>query len=119
MSRATSRSERFAALALAWTAAGVALAEEPASKPSPGQQAQKTSLERAPAHFFVREFRLVLLERLAEVILDPHQGVQPRHRLLKDETEIGAAQPAEIARRHRHEVAALVQHLAVRTRALR
>src|ERR1700756_5248341 len=54
MSRATSRSERFAALALAWTAAGVALAEEPASKPSPGQQAQKTSLERAPAHWLER-----------------------------------------------------------------
>jgi sigma-E factor negative regulatory protein RseB len=55
MSRATSRSERFAALALAWTAAGVALAEEPASKASAAQPpAQKTSLEQAPAHWLER-----------------------------------------------------------------
>src|ERR1700756_4037618 len=55
MSRATSRSERFAALALAWTAAGVALAEEPALKAAPAQpQTQKTSPGQAPAHWLER-----------------------------------------------------------------
>ena len=55
MSRSTCRSERLAALALACTAAGVALAEEPAQTPSSGQpQAQKTSLEQAPAHWLER-----------------------------------------------------------------
>ncbi len=50
MSRATCRSEHLVALALAWSAAGVALAEEPAQKAAPGQApAQKTSLEQAPA----------------------------------------------------------------------
>ena len=60
----------------------------------------------------------MLLERLLEVILDPHQRIQPRHRLLEDEPKVGTAQPAQVARRHGHEVAAVVQHLAVRARSL-
>ena len=65
------------------------------------------------------ELRLVLLQRLAEVVLDPEQRVQPRHRLLEDEAELRAAEPAQLARRHRHEVPAAVEHLTVGRRPLR
>jgi sigma-E factor negative regulatory protein RseB len=55
MSRPTFRNEHFAALALACTAAGAALAEEPAGKTAPAQpQPQKTSLEQAPAGWLER-----------------------------------------------------------------
>ena len=44
----------------------------------------------------VVELRLVLLEGLAEVVLDAHERVQPRHRLLEDEPEVGPAEPAQL-----------------------
>jgi hypothetical protein len=37
---------------------------------------------------------LVLIERLPEVVLDPHERIEPRHRLLEDEPEVGATKPA-------------------------
>ena len=66
----------------------------------------------------VGQLRLVLLERLAEVILDPHQRVQPCHRLLEDQPELGPAEPPELLRREPDEVAPAVEHLAVRGGAL-
>ncbi len=56
-----------------------------------------------------RQLRLVLLERLREVLLDPHQRIQPRHRLLEDQAELGPAQPPQLGRRQPDEVAALVE----------
>src|SRR5262249_53342297 len=70
-------------------------------------------VERTAADVLVGELRLVLLERLAEVILDPHEGIESRHRLLEDETEVRAAHPPELPGRDADEVPALVEHLAV------
>ena len=43
-----------------------------------------------------RQLRLVLLERLLEVLGDPHQRIQPCHRLLEDQAELRAAEAAEV-----------------------
>ena len=56
-------------------------------------------LERPRAHLSVGQLGLVLLEGLAEVILDPHQRVEARHRLLEDQAEVGAPQAPELLRR--------------------
>ncbi len=76
-------------------------------------------LERALPNLTVAESGLVLLERLAEVILDPHERVQTRHRLLEDEPELRPAVVAQLLRRHREEVLPAVLHLAVRRCTLR
>ncbi len=49
-------------------------------------------LQRALAYLAVAETRFVLLERLLEVILDPHERIQPRHRLLEDQPEVRSPQ---------------------------
>ena len=70
-------------------------------------------LERALAYLLFGEARFVLLERLAEVILDAHERVQPRHGLLEDEAEVRPAQAPELLRRHAHEIPATVEDLPV------
>ena len=76
-------------------------------------------LERAFPNLTTTQARLVLLERLAEVVLDPHERVQARHRLLEDESELRPAISPQLLRRHREEVLASVLHLAVRGCTLR
>ena len=61
----------------------------------------------------------MLLERLPEVILDPHQRVQPGHRLLEDQPEVGTAEPTQLPVGHADEVPAAVDHLAVGDRSVR
>ena len=67
------------------------LAEARRRDPHPAER-----LERPPPHLCVLQLRLVALERLGEVILDPQQRVEARHRLLEDQPEVGPAQPAEL-----------------------
>ena len=46
-------------------------------------------LERAPADLVVGDVRLVGVQRLGEVVRDPHERVEPGHRLLEDEADRG------------------------------
>jgi hypothetical protein len=69
-------------------------------------------LQRPLANLAVAEIGLVLFERLAKVVLDPHQRVQPRHRLLEDQAELGTAQSRELLRGHPDQIPAAVEHLA-------
>jgi hypothetical protein len=70
-------------------------------------------LQRAGADLALGQVRLVLLERLLEVVLDPLERVEARHRLLEDQAELRAAHPAELLRRQPDEVPAAVEHLPV------
>jgi hypothetical protein len=70
-------------------------------------------LERASPNLRIRQARLVLLERLLEVIRDAQERIQPRHGFLKDETELRPAQLAEFGGRELDEVAAVEIDLAV------
>ena len=42
------------------------------------------------------------------MILDPHERVEPRHRLLEDEADLRPAEPAHVALAETDQVAALV-----------
>jgi hypothetical protein len=46
------------------------------------------------------------------VILDPHERVEPRHRLLEDEADLGSAEPTHLAVAEPDQVAALIPDLA-------
>ena len=46
-------------------------------------------VQRAAPHLGLGQLRLVRRERLAEVVLDPHQRVEPGHRLLEDQPDSG------------------------------
>ena len=89
------------------------LAEPGRRDPHPAE-----GLERAPLDLGVGEVRLVLLERLAEVVGDSQQRIQPRHRLLEDQPELRAAHPTHRLRWHRDEIPSVVEHLTVGTGAV-
>ena len=69
-------------------------------------------LERALLDLRVPQVALVRLQRLPEVVLDPHQRVEPRHRLLEDEADLRAPEPPYLPLAEPDEVAALVADLA-------
>ena len=70
-------------------------------------------LERSPTDLVVLHARLVLLERLREVLFDSHERIQPRHRLLEDQPQIRPAEPAQLAIGQADEIAPSVEDLAV------
>src|SRR3954447_5933165 len=76
-------------------------------------------LKRAAADLAVAHLRFVLLQRLLEVVLDPHQRIETRHRLLEDEAEVGPTKLAELLRGHADEVPAAIDDRAVGFCALR
>src|SRR6185295_18923694 len=90
-----------------------------AAKPGRRDAHAAQRLERAVPDFRLRQLGLVRPQRLAEVILDPHERVEPRHRLLEDQPDLRAAELAQPPPREAGDVLALDAHLAVHDRAVR
>ena len=51
------------------------------------------------------------------MLLDAHQGIEPRHRLLEDHPEVGSAEPAQLSIAQADEVSIAIQDLSVGRRA--
>jgi hypothetical protein len=69
-------------------------------------------LQRSAPHLLVIEFGSVRAQGLREVVLDREQGVEPGHRLLEDQPQLGAAQGTQLRRLQPDQVLAAEAHLA-------
>ena len=74
---------------------------------------QPQHLQRAPVDLALADGAVVGLERLGEVVADPHQRVQPGQRLLEDHAEVAAAHGVLLLRLELEHVGAAESQLAV------